>query len=168
MPGETPGLAPRIRPVREEDVGPLVRLTLEAFVPVFEMFERELGPAVFRLIWPDWGTSQQKAVERFCRDREGYAVWVAEVDGVPAGLIACTVNDDDHTGVVQFLAVGPEHQRRGIGTALNGYALERMRERGVRLASVETGADPAHAPARRSYEKSGFVAMPLVRYFKDL
>jgi hypothetical protein len=43
-----------------------------------------------------------------------------------------------------------------------------MRESGVRLARVETGDDSSHAPARRSYEKAGYIPMPLVRYFKNL
>ena len=33
---------------------------------------------------------------------------------------------------------------------------------------VGTGGDPGHAPARRSYEKSGYTPLPLVRYYKDL
>jgi len=69
---------------------------------------------------------------------------------------------------VQFLVVDPAHQNHGVGTMLNVFALERMKERGVRLARVETGGDPSHAPARRSYEKAGFVPLPLVRYFKNL
>ncbi len=36
------------------------------------------------------------------------------------------------------------------------------------LAMVETGGDPGHAPARRSYERSGFVQLPIARYFKKL
>jgi hypothetical protein len=38
----------------------------------------------------------------------------------------------------------------------------------MRLARVETGGDPSHAPARRSYENAGYTGLPLVRYFKDL
>lgn len=162
------GAAPNIRPVRDEDVEALVHLTLEAFVPVFRSFEQMLGPAIYRMIWPDWRTGQQKAVETFCRDREHYSVWVAEVGGRPVGATACVVDAKDRTGEVQFLVVDPAHQNRGVGTALNLFALERMRESGVRLARVETGDDSSHAPARRSYEKAGYIPMPLVRYFKNL
>lgn len=28
--------------------------------------------------------------------------------------------------------------------------------------------DPGHAPARRAYEKAGFMALPLVRYYRAL
>jgi hypothetical protein len=33
---------------------------------------------------------------------------------------------------------------------------------------VETGGDPGHAPARRTYEKAGYTLMPIARYFKAL
>ena len=51
---------------------------------------------------------------------------------------------------------------------MNHVALRLMRNAGMTLATVATGGDPAHAPARRSYEKAGFVALPLVRYYKAL
>jgi hypothetical protein len=31
---------------------------------------------------------------------------------------------------------------------------------------VETGGDPGHAPARRTYESAGFRPFPVARYFK--
>jgi hypothetical protein len=33
---------------------------------------------------------------------------------------------------------------------------------------VETGGDPGHAAARATYERAGFAALPVVRYFKEL
>ena len=36
------------------------------------------------------------------------------------------------------------------------------------LAVVGTGGDLGHAPARRVYEKAGFVGLPLVRYYARL
>ena len=36
------------------------------------------------------------------------------------------------------------------------FALARMKEAGMQVATVATGADPSHAPARRAYEKAGF------------
>jgi hypothetical protein len=35
-------------------------------------------------------------------------------------------------------------------------------------AMVETGGDPGHAPARRTYEAAGFHPFPVVKYFKKL
>ena len=95
-------------------------------------------------------------------------VWVAEVDGAVVGFVAYEMDHKSKTGEVQLLAVHPDHQNHDIGTELNTFALEKMREGGMTMAKVETGGDPSHAPARRSYEKAGYRALPLVRYFLDL
>jgi len=78
------------------------------------------------------------------------------------------LNHDTHIGEVQLLAVDPAFQNHGIGTALNDFALAKMQADGMRLAAAATGGDPGHAPARRSYEKAGYIPLPLVRYYKDL
>jgi ribosomal protein S18 acetylase RimI-like enzyme len=157
----------RIRPVGDADVDDLVRLSLLAWEPVFRSFEQLLGPAVYSLIWPDWRAGQKEAIETVCRDGEKTTVWVAEAEGMVVGFVAYTLNEDQ-TGEVQLLAVHPAYQNRGIGTELNVFALQKMKESGMVMAKVETGGDSSHAPARRSYEKAGYTALPLVRYFKDL
>jgi ribosomal protein S18 acetylase RimI-like enzyme len=155
-----------IRPVREEDIEDLVQLSLLAWEPVFASFQQLLGDEIYGLIWPEWRASQRAAVEKVCREPEKSTVWVAELDGTVAGYIAYQLNLEDKTAEVWLLAVHPQYQNRGIGTELNTFALKKIKESGVRLAKVETGGDPSHAPARRSYEKAGYRPLPLVRYFK--
>jgi ribosomal protein S18 acetylase RimI-like enzyme len=118
-------------------------------------------------IYPDWRKSQAEGVERACQDRRNM-VWVAEENGNVVGFIAYSLNVEKKVGEVQLLAVHPAHQNRGLGTQLNTVALDRMRESGMKMAEVGTGGDPSHAPARRSYEKAGYTALPLVRYYKAL
>lgn len=157
-----------IRPVREDDVEDLVQLSLLAWVPIFDSFAQILGHEIYALIWPDWRCGQRDAVETVCRDGEKTLVWVAELEGVVAGFLAYELDRESKVGEVQLLAVHPEYQNHGIGTKLNRFALERMKESGMTMARVETGGDPSHAPARRSYEKAGYTGLPLVRYFKNL
>jgi len=38
------------------------------------------------------------------------------------------------------------------------FVLSRMKEAGIRAATVATGADASHAPARRPYQKVGLAA----------
>jgi len=158
----------RIRPLCSDDIEAVVRLSLAAWEPVFVSFRQILGPAIYARIYPDWLKSQAAAVESVCRDSDKNTVWVAEENGVVAGFIAYELRLKEKVGEVQMLAVHPEHQNRGIGTRLNTFALDRMKESGVDLAEVGTGGDPGHAPARRSYEKAGYTALPLVRYYKAL
>ena len=40
-----------------------------------------------------------------------------------------------------------------------------LRPSGMRVAMIETGGDPGHAPARRVYEKAGYTALPTVCFF---
>jgi len=156
------------RAVCDDDVEDLVRLSLLAWAPVFSSFEQILGHNIYTLIWPDWIASQRDAVEMVCRDREKAAVLVAELDGRVVGFLAYELNDKDRVGDVVLLAVDPDYQNLGIGTELNNLALEKMKEGGMKMARVETGGDPSHAPARRCYEKAGYTALPIVRYHKDL
>ena len=157
-----------IRPIRDADIEPLVALSLLAWSPVFLSFETLLGPAIFPTVYPDWRKSQREGVESVLNDGENVTTWVAEVDGVPVGYISYKLDADRRTAQVQLLAVHPDHQNRGIGTKLNERALVKMKESGVELADVSTGGDESHAPARRSYEKAGYTALPLVRYYKKL
>jgi ribosomal protein S18 acetylase RimI-like enzyme len=156
----------QIRPFQKNDLNDLVQLTLLAFEPVFTSFAQILGPKIYPIIYPDWRKRHAEGVEKLSTN-EKISLWVAEVDGKVIGFIAYE-RYDDRTGEVQLLAVHPEHQNNGIGTELNTFALQKMKESGMKLAVVATGGDESHAPARKSYEKAGYTGLPLVRYYKDL
>ncbi len=156
-----------IRPMTPDDMEDVVRLSLAAWAPVFHSFEQVLGSKIYFHIYPEWRRQQREVVEKICKD-EKTLVWVAEVDERVTGFIAYTLNNEEKTGEVELLAVHPDYQNRGIGTALNNFVLGKMKESGMELAVVATGGDPGHAPARRSYEKAGYTALPLVRYYQDL
>lgn len=157
-----------MRPMTPDDLEDVVRLSLGAWAPVFHSFEQVLGSRIYHHIYPDWRRQQREVVERVCKDDKKTLVWVAEFDERVAGFIAYTLDSEEKTGEVELLAVHPDYQNRGIGTALNNLVLEKMKESGMMLAVVGTGGDPGHAPARRSYEKAGYTALPVVRYYKDL
>jgi GNAT superfamily N-acetyltransferase len=158
----------QIRPLCDGDVEGVIQLSLQAWAPVFRSFEQVLGARIYSALYPDWHRQQREVVERVCTDASGFIVYVAQVGEAVVGFIAYAVNSADQSGEVELLAVHPDYQNRGIGTALNTFVLDKMRGSGVRLAVVATGGDPGHAPARRSYEKAGYTALPLVRYYKAL
>jgi len=106
-------------------------------------------------------------VEDFLAAKEG-RVWVADADGTAVGFVAVRRHPKKGLGEIYMLAVDPYHQGGGIGTALTEFALERLKYDGMAVAMVETGGDPGHAAARRTYEKAGFVLLPIARYFKTL
>jgi ribosomal protein S18 acetylase RimI-like enzyme len=158
----------QIRPLHKDDLDEIVHLSLLAWEPVFTAWEQILGPTLYPIaIYPDWRKSQQEVVEKICGD-EKYLTWVAEVDGKVVGFVVYELNDDNKVGEVQLLAVHPEYQNHGIGTELNVFALQKLKEGGMKLVVVGTGGDEGHAPARRSYEKAGYTGLPLVRYYQAL
>lgn len=157
-----------IRRLREDEVEDVVRLSLLAWAPVFASFEQVLGPEIYARLYPDWKASQRAGVEEVCKNSKNVDVFIADIGGEMAGFIAYSLNTNDRIGEIQLLAVNPEYQSHGVGTDLNKFALTKMKECGMILAVADTGGDPSHAPARRSYEKAGYTAMPLVRYYKDL
>jgi len=156
----------RVRPFVASNVTEIVELSLLAWEPVFESFEKVLGPSVFSILYPDWRKTQAEGVEGACRATDKYHTLVAQVDGRVVGFLSYELKGE--TGEVVLLAVHPEYQRRGIATQLNQAALDAMKAAGVKMAVAETGGEEGHAAARRAYEKVGYTGLPLVRYFKDL
>lgn len=127
-----------------------------------------LDAEVYRAFYSDdWRVSQQKAVEDICI-AEDSNVWVAIEANSTIGFVAVKLHSDDSMGEIYMIAVDPDYQNRGVGTALTEFALNWMKEEGMSIAMVETGDDRAHAPARHTYEKAGFGLFPVSRYFKKL
>jgi ribosomal protein S18 acetylase RimI-like enzyme len=159
---------PLIRPFEDRDAEAVIDLSLRAWAPVFASLEQILGSEIFRRMHPDWREDQRRAVEEVLAAKKG-RVWVAELDGAAAGFVAIELHHPERNmGEISMLAVDPDHQNGGIGTAMTEFALERLEEAGMKIAMVETGGDPGHAAARRTYEKAGFVLLPIARYFKNL
>ncbi len=146
----------------------MVDFSLRAWAPVFASLERLLGSEIFRRQHPDWREDQRRAVENVCNSQDSQ-VWVAEVGASVVGFVAVELDHPERSmGEISMLAVDPDHQGDGLGTALTEFALDRLRDAGMTVAMVETGGDPGHAAARRTYEKAGYVLLPIARYFKNL
>ena len=158
----------QIEPYNPHQLDAVVRLSLRAWTPVFDCIQNALDVEVYRAFYADsWRVSQQKAVEDVCT-AEDTNVWVAIDAGSTVGFVAVKLDCESSMGEIYMVAVDPDFQGDGIGSALIEFALAWMKEAGMSIAMVETGADPGHAPARRTYEKAGFGLLPIARYFKKL
>jgi GNAT superfamily N-acetyltransferase len=146
----------------------VVEFSLRAWTPVFASMREALGDEVFLLLYHDWMSDQDKAIREVLSDPK-MTVWVATVDAIAVGYVATVeLSPPGVVGVIDMLAVDPDYQGRGIGAALTETASAWLLKSGARVAMVETGGDPGHAPARRTYEKAGFGLMPIARYFRAL
>jgi GNAT superfamily N-acetyltransferase len=158
----------QIEPYKVEQLDAIIRLSLRAWTPVFESIQNVMDLDVYQELYPDdWHVSQQKAVEAVCAADDTH-VWMAMDAGSITGFVAVKLDVETHMGEIYMVAVDPDFQGRGIGSALIEFALDWMKEAGMSIAMVETGGDPGHAPARRTYEKLGFGLLPIARYFKKL
>ncbi|MGH3672289.1 MAG: GNAT family N-acetyltransferase [Pseudonocardiaceae bacterium] len=157
-----------VRVFEDRDRAAVIALSLRAWAPVFASLEGVLGGSgVFSQLYPDWRADQRRTVEAAC-STEKIHVWVAEIDTVVGGFVAAKLDHKTSVGEIHMLAVDADCQRHGVGSILTSFALDWIRNNGMALAMVETGGDPGHAPARRTYERAGFVLLPIARYFKAL
>ena len=151
-------MIPEIRLIEPDDVAECVRFGLESFRPGFVSFREQCGEDLFNTLRPDWENAHSRYIQEACTD-DDKETWVSVADGVPTGFVVVVTNTDTALGEIELLAVDPDHQGQGVGTALNDFAVNRLRELGMQFAIVSTGSGPGHAPARRSYDKAGFAPM---------
>jgi GNAT superfamily N-acetyltransferase len=96
-------------------------------------------------------------------------VYVAESGGRVAGFVTCWAHQEMGWGEIGNNAVHPSMRGQGIGPRMYEHVFDVLRGLGIGYVKVTTGGDPAHAPARRAYQKVGFeVAMPCVDYYRKL
>ncbi|MGI6566477.1 MAG: GNAT family N-acetyltransferase [Firmicutes bacterium] len=156
-----------IRPYEPQYLDEVLSLSLRAWEPVFRSIGEVMPAQIYSEIYPDWRRVQAKSVQDVCTSDE-MKVWVALNSGRVVGFVAVTLYPEAEMGEIYMLAVEPELQQQGIGSALTECALQWITDAGMSIAMVETGGDPGHAPARKTYEKAGFSPFPIIRYFKRL
>ncbi len=152
-----------MRPVRADDQPHLDDVRQAAFAPVFASFRSILGDDIYELAQAREDEAQGELLVSLLAPESGWEVYVAEMADAVVGFVLIQLNQDTHVGEIGLNAVHLDHAGKGVGTAMYNFAIARMKEAGMRVATVATGGDPSHAPARRAYEKAGFtVQIPSV------
>jgi ribosomal protein S18 acetylase RimI-like enzyme len=95
-----------------------------------------------------------------------YQSFVAEEAGRPVGWVCfgptpCTVGTFD----LYWIGVARDRQGKGLGVRLAEYAEDLIRQRGGRLAVVETSGRAVYDPTRLFYAKLGYHEAARVRNF---
>ena len=154
---------PRIRHAHLVDTDRLQAIRRAAFAPVFASFRSILGNEIYDLAQRPQDEAQEGLLTSLMAGDRGWVVYVAESDDEIVGFVAVHIDPETQVGEIGLNAVDPAHAGQGIGTGMYDFALARMREAGMKVATVGTGGDPSHAPARRAYRKAGFdVEIPSV------
>ena len=102
----------------------------------------------------------QTWIQRSCNGW-AQAVFVAEVDGVPAGY--CTCHLDGNSGSIGLVALAPQAQGRALGRSLVDTALSYFRQHGVNEVAVATQG--RNYRAQRLYQKCGFVTQSVMLWY---
>jgi len=158
----------RIRPLEPPDVPAVAALADLAWRPINDQYREIYGKELFEILFPDANTRKGHEMRRIC-ETGSHEVWVLDVDGRVAGFVSFSIDEDKKIGELGNNAVHPEYRDRGFGRKMHEAVLDHFRERGMRYAVVQTGLDPAHAPARRAYERVGFdIHREVVTYYKKL
>jgi ribosomal protein S18 acetylase RimI-like enzyme len=158
-----------IRTYAPADLPALHAIRTAAFAPVFASFRDIVGPEIAALGLATAEKEQGDLLDAIAKPDSGYTVAVAEIDGAPVGFVSWKTDTATKIGEITLNAVHPDHSGRGLGTALYDHALAALKAAGMELATVGTGGDRSHAPARRAYEKAGFiVGLPSIYLYQRL
>jgi ribosomal protein S18 acetylase RimI-like enzyme len=131
---------PNLRPASASDLETLLTIQRESAVDAYaHVYPPEHYPFPNDAIREVWAEA--------LADPE-VEVYIAEVDGSPAGAVSVG------NGYLSTLYVLPEYQRRGVGSALHELALERLRAQGAREARLWTLRE--NDSGRRFYERRGW------------
>ena len=158
-----------IRAYAPSDLPTLHAIRSAAFAPVFASFRSIVGPEIAALGLATAEQEQADLLDAIARPDSGHAIAVAETGGELTGFVSWKPDIAPGIGEITLNAVHPDHAGKGIGTALYEHALAALKSAGMQLATVGTGGDPSHAPARRAYEKVGFsVHLPSIYMYRKL
>jgi GNAT superfamily N-acetyltransferase len=151
------------------DVDRLQAIRREAFAPVFASFRSILGDEIYERAQRRDDEAQGALLTSLMAADSGWELYVAQSGGEIVGFAALRLNTETLVGEIGLNAVDPAQAGKGIGTAMYEFALARLKQAGMKVATVGTGGDPSHAPARRAYRKAGFdVEIPSVWMFRKL
>ncbi len=152
-----------IREAGPSDAARLQEVREAAFAPVFASFREILGEEIYQVAQAGDDAAQGDYLDSLLAPDSEWALYVVERDGVVVGFVSYKLDQSTSVGEIGLNAVHPDWAGAGIGTAMYEFAVAQMRAAGMRVATVSTGGDPSHAPARRAYEKAGFnVGIPSV------
>lgn len=169
MPTDPHARALDIRPAEPSDLAALQEIRRAAFAPIFAAFRAQVGASVADVVFAAADAEQAALLQQLCAPGSPSEVYAVRRRGEMVGFVSVTLDRRRKVGEIGLNAVRPDAAGAGVGAEMYAFALARMRAAGMRAAEVSTGDDAAHAPARRAYEKAGFVpGIPSMTFYRAL
>lgn len=158
----------RIVPFKTNHQAGALDVALRAWGPVFSLLEDAVPTFVYRSFYPEGWRKRQYDDLATVLAQEPENIDVALNGSTLVGWVCTRLHPEDTMGEIYVLAVDPDWQRQGVGRLLMHHSTARAKSAGMQMVMVETGDDPGHTAARRTYESDGFERWPVARYFKDI
>lgn len=145
-----------IRLANNNDLPMMEYIRQKAFRPVFASFREILGNEVYSLAQEPEDNQQGELLSSMLAPDSVWQLFVLELSQEVIGFVSIQLDHETKVGEIGLNAVHPNYSGKGFGTEMYKHAIEIMKKSGMQVATVATGGDKSHIPARRAYEKSGF------------
>ena len=124
---------------------------------------REDKPALMEILHntseftPQEVTVAEEVIDSYLYNPDSYNTFVAEFGKSVAGYICYGHTPlTESTWDIYWLAVSPDKQGQGVGSALTAFAEEQIGENGGRLIIIETSSKPEYEKTRHFYLDHGY------------
>jgi len=157
-----------LRPCKPADREAIARIADDAWEGIRASQRKVLGDELYAILNPDGERRKGNELRRQC-DNDPATLWVCEEAGAVVGFITLRLDPATRIGAIGNNAVARAVAGKGIGQEMYRMAFDYFKAHGMAYASVCTGLDEGHAPARRAYERAGFsIRLESVRYYRKL
>jgi len=155
---------------QETHVNRACEIAKQAWARIHDSFRDIMGGDMHAVLCADWENNKAAQVRRhFEQHPDWFYVIVDEHKDEVVGFVTLRIDETKSLGTIGNNAIDPNLQGRGLGSKMHQFVLDLFKDMGLRFASVTTGLDEGHAPARRAYEKAGFdIRQENVTYYKTL
>lgn len=157
-----------IRPYTEADFQEIVRIANAAWADIFKGYRKQLGDELYDALFDNKFFTKEYQLRQKANAAPDQ-ILICERNGKIVGFLTYFLDNDRKTGIITNNAADKASGEKGIGQEMYKAVLERFRAAGMQTATVNTGLDDGHAPARRAYERAGFKArLESVSYYMKL
>jgi ribosomal protein S18 acetylase RimI-like enzyme len=157
-----------IRPIETRDKDAVIDITVKAWSSIYNGYRKQMGDDIYELFYSNWQAIKIESINDIITNNNKY-YYVAVYNRITIGYCGYEMNETHNIATIGMNAVSIEYRNNGIGSYMNMFLINELKQKGVKAARVVTGGDDSHLAARRTYEKSGFsTQIPFVQYYMKL
>jgi GNAT superfamily N-acetyltransferase len=158
-----------LRHAGKEDLPRIYEITVICYEPIQASFREIVGETFCSIVMD--GPWQERKINQvgniFAQNPEN--LWVLVEEGNLFGYVSFIVRSDHNMGIIDNNGILPGYRNKGWGKFMYREVLKNFKDKGLKIAMVETDLDAPHLPARHAYEAVGFNRQHrIVNYIQDL